>query len=70
MSNVLSVRRHTLEMGVHDARQRMPVNCSVPVTYGKLMPSVCNVHQRMEQMSHTSAYVGSRHTGVQLKKVV
>ena len=28
------------------------------------MPNVCNVHQRMDKMSHTSAYVGAIRCGV------
>ena len=73
MSNVFSVRRHTLEilcmhkiLGEHDVLQRMPAYCSVPVTYKKLMPNVCNVHQRtcMDKISHTSAYVGAIRCGV------
>ena len=42
----------------------MPAYCSVPVTYAKLMPNGCNVHQRMDKMSHTSAYVGAIRCGV------
>ena len=68
MSNVLSVRRHTLEifcmhkiLDVHDVRQPTPEYCSVPVTYAKLMPNVCNVHQSMDNISYTSAYVGAIH---------
>ena len=51
-------------MGVHGVRQRMPAYCSVHVTYAKLMPNVCNLHQRMDKMSHTSAYVGAIRCGV------
>ena len=51
-------------LGVHDVRQRMPAFCSVPLTYAKLMPNVCNVHQRMDKISHTSAYVGAIRCGV------
>ena len=51
-------------MGVHDVRQRIPAYCSVPLTYAKLMPNVCNVHQRMDKISHTSAYVGAIRCGV------
>ena len=78
MSNVLSVRRHTLEifciacskfLGVHDVRQHMPAYCSVPLTYAKLMPNVCNVHQRMDKISHTSAYVGAIRFGVSTPNV-
>ena len=50
--------------GVHDVRQRVPAYCSVPLTYAKLMPNVCNVHQRMDKISHTSAYVGAIRCGV------
>ena len=51
-------------LGVHDVRQRMPACCSVPLTYAKLTPNVCNVHQRMDKISHTSAYVGAIRCGV------
>ena len=73
MSNILSVRRHTVEilckfLGVHDVRQRMSAYCSVPLTYAKLMPNVCNVHQRMDKISHTSAYVGAIRCGVSTPK--
>ena len=44
--------------------QRMTEYCSVPVTYAKLMPNMCNVHQRMDNMSHTSSYVGAIRCGV------
>ena len=66
MSNVLSVRRHTLEilctheiLGVYDLLQPMPAYCSVRVSYAKFMPSVCNVHQHMDKISRTSVYVGA-----------
>ena len=56
MSKILSVSRHSLEilcmhkiLGVHD------------VPYAKLMP---NVHQRMDKISRTSAYVGAIRCGV------
>ena len=42
----------------------MPAYCSVPITYAKLTPNVCNVHQRMDKISHTSAYVGAIRCGV------
>ena len=51
-------------LGVHDVRQRMPAYCSVYVTCAKLMPNVCNVHQPMDKISHTSAYVGAIRCGV------
>ena len=51
-------------LGVHDVRQRMPAYCSVPLTYAELMPNVCNVHQRMDKISRTSAYVGAIRCGV------
>ena len=69
MSNVLSVRRHTLEILCKiSGRIRMPAYCSVPVPYAKLMPNVCNVHQRMGILSHTSAYVGGLRCGVSTPK--
>ena len=37
----------------------MSAYCNVPVTNAKLMPNVCKVHQRMDKISHTSAYVGA-----------
>ena len=66
MSNVLSVFRHTLEiLCMHKTSgrtRRTTTYChciySVTVTYEKLMPNVCNVHQRIDEMSHTSVYVG------------
>ena len=42
----------------------MPAYCSVPLTYAKLIPNVCSVHQRMDKISHTSAYVGAIRCGV------
>ena len=42
----------------------MPAYCSVPLTYAKLMPNVCNVHQRMDKISHTSAYISAIRCGV------
>ena len=42
----------------------MPAYCSVPITYARLIPNVCNVHQRMDKISHTSAYVGAIRCGV------
>ena len=42
----------------------MPAYCSVPLTYAKLMPNVCNVHQPMDKISRTSAYVGAIRYGV------
>ena len=42
----------------------MPAYFSVPLTYAKRMPNVCNVHQRMDKISHTSAYVGAIRCGV------
>ena len=56
-------------LGVHDVRQRMPAYCSVPVTYANLMSNVCNVHQRMNKISHTSAYVGAIRCGVSTRKM-
>ena len=67
-SEILAIRWKfcacTKFLGVHDVRQRMPAYCSVPLTYAKLMPNVCNVHQRMDKISHTSAYVGAIRCGV------
>ena len=42
--------------GVHNVRQRVTAYCIVPVTYAKRMPNVSNVYQRINRMSHTSAY--------------
>ena len=47
----------------------MSAYCSVPLTYAKLMPNVCNVHQRMDKISHTSAYVGAIRCGVSTPSV-
>ena len=38
--------------------------CSVLVSYANLIPSILNVHLRMDKMSHTLAYVGAICCGV------
>ena len=43
--------------GVYDVRLRMQAYCSVPVTYTKRMPNVCNVRQTYGQ---NVSYVGIR----------